>query len=124
LSLNEDDLFGEFSCVQKYWESKSEVWNDKNDQNVTENWCKMLAHFKKEDINVVNVKCLISLCLTLPGSNTLIEHVFSVVSVLWSDEKNRLRIETVKALTTRKTSFKVLFLSIKRKSVSGTGSQI
>jgi hypothetical protein len=36
LSLNEDHLFDGFSCVQKYCESKLEVWNEKNDQNVTE----------------------------------------------------------------------------------------
>jgi hypothetical protein len=28
LSLSEDDLFYEFSCVQKYCESKLEVWNE------------------------------------------------------------------------------------------------
>jgi hypothetical protein len=39
LSLNEDGLFDEFSCVQKYCESKLEVWNEKkNYQNITEKW--------------------------------------------------------------------------------------
>jgi hypothetical protein len=32
--------------------------------------------------------------------------VFSVISALWSDENNRLKIETVKALTIVKTHFK------------------
>jgi hypothetical protein len=45
--------------------------------NVTQKWCEMLAHFTKENINTVNIKCLISFCLALPGSNGLTEHVFS-----------------------------------------------
>jgi hypothetical protein len=29
LSLNEGNLFAEFSCVQKYYESRLKVWNEK-----------------------------------------------------------------------------------------------
>jgi hypothetical protein len=105
-SLNADDLFHEFSCVQKCCESKLEVWNEKNDQNVTEKLCEMLAHSTKENIYAVNIKCLISFCLALPGYNAPIERGFSIRNVLRSDEKNRLKIETVKALTIVKTHFK------------------
>jgi uncharacterized protein YjaZ len=66
----------------------------------------MLAYFTKENINAVNINCLISFCLALPGSNALIEHVFSIINVLWSDEKSRLKIQAVKALTIVKTHFK------------------
>jgi hypothetical protein len=41
LSLNEDYLFHEFSCVQKYCESKLKVWNEK--MTKMENWPEMLA---------------------------------------------------------------------------------
>jgi uncharacterized protein YjaZ len=49
--------------------------------------------------------------LALPGSNAQIELVFSIINVLWSDEKNKLKIETVKALTIVKTHFKDLSCS-------------
>jgi hypothetical protein len=81
------------------------MWTEKNNQNITEKWCEMLAYFTKENINVVNIKCLISFCLTLQGSNAQIENVFSVINVLWSDVKNRLKIETAKPLTIVKTHF-------------------
>jgi hypothetical protein len=68
----------------------------------------MLAHFTKENINAVNIKCLFSFSLARPGSNAPIEHVFSVINALWSDEKNRLQTETVKILTIGKTQFKDL----------------
>jgi hypothetical protein len=56
----------EFSCVQKYYKSKLE--GKKNNQNITEKWCEMLAHFTKENINALNIKCLFSFCLARPGS--------------------------------------------------------
>jgi hypothetical protein len=87
LSLNKYKLFDEFSCVRKHCESKLEVWNENSDQNVTEKSCEMLAHFMKENINAVNIKCLIRFCLALPGSNAWIKRVFSVIDALWSDEK-------------------------------------
>lgn len=66
----------------------------------------MFAYFTKQNVNAVNIKCLVSFCLALPGSNAAVERVFSIINALWSDEKNRLKIETVKALTTVKTHFK------------------
>jgi hypothetical protein len=44
--------------------------------------------------------------LALPGSNAAVERVFSLINALWTDGKNRLKIETVKALTIVKTHFK------------------
>jgi hypothetical protein len=70
----------------------------------------MLAPFTK-NINAVNIKRLICFCLVLPGSNAQIERVFSIINVLWSDKKNRLKIETVKALTIVKIHFKDLSCS-------------
>jgi hypothetical protein len=87
------------------------MYTIKKDQNVTEKWCETLAHFTKQNINAVNLKCLISFCLTLPGSNAPTEYVFSIINALWSDEKKRLKIETVKALTIVKTHFKDLSCS-------------
>jgi hypothetical protein len=75
-----------FHVYEKYYESKMEVCNKKNGQNVTEKCCEMLAHFTK-NINAVNIKCLITSCLALPGSNAPIERVSSIINALWSDEK-------------------------------------
>jgi hypothetical protein len=74
----------------------------KNNQNVTEKWWEMLAHFTKVNINAVYSKCLISFCLALPGSNAQILNS-KCVTVRW---KNRLKTETVEALTIVKTYFK------------------
>jgi hypothetical protein len=97
LTLNQDDLFDEFPCfhiVKANWKCAMKKMT------------KMLAHFSKENINAVNIKCLIRFCLALPGSNALIECVFSIINVLLSDEKNRLKTETVKTLAIMKIQFK------------------
>jgi hypothetical protein len=47
----------------------------------------MLARFTKENINAVNIKCLISFCSALSGPNAPIEHVFSIIYMLCSGEK-------------------------------------
>jgi hypothetical protein len=82
----------------------------KNDQNVTEKLCEILAHFTKKNINTIDIKCLISFCLTLPGSNACIERVFSIINALYSDKRS-LRTETVKALTIVKTHYKDVWCS-------------
>jgi hypothetical protein len=87
----------------------------------------MLAPFTKENINAVNIKCLISFCLALPGSNALIESVFSIINTLWSDEKtgNRNTESLEQPPNTVKTHFKrfllfgVLFRNFERKILSG-----
>jgi hypothetical protein len=71
----------------------------------------MFAHFTKQGINSRNIKCLVSFCLALPGTNAAVEHVFSLINAIWTDEKNRLKIETVKALIIVKTYFKNLSCS-------------
>jgi hypothetical protein len=54
----------------------------------SEKWCEMFPHFTKQDINAENLKCLVSFCLALPGCNAAVEHVFSLINALWTDEKN------------------------------------
>jgi predicted outer membrane lipoprotein len=49
----------------------------------------MLAHFTKENVNAVNIKCLISFCLALSRPNTPTECAFSIINALWSHEKKK-----------------------------------
>jgi hypothetical protein len=43
--------------------------------------------------------------LALPGTNAEAERIFSVINALWTDEKNKFRIETIKAIIVVKTHF-------------------
>jgi hypothetical protein len=70
LSLNEDDLFHEFSCVQKYCESKLKCGMKKITKILLKSVVKCWPIFTKENINAVNIKCLISFCLEGRGFNS------------------------------------------------------
>ena len=46
-----------------------------------------------------------SLIMCLPGSNSSVERLFSAMNSIWTDEKSRMKVETVKALLQLKTNF-------------------
>jgi hypothetical protein len=41
----------------------------------------------------------------IPGTNAAIERVFSITNSLWTDEKSRFLVETIKAVIVTKTHF-------------------
>ena len=43
--------------------------------------------------------------MCLPGSNASVERIFSQMNALWTDEKNRLLVETIKAILMAKSNF-------------------
>lgn len=42
----------------------------------------------------------------MPGTNAAVERTFSNINVLWSDEKNRFLIDTIKSIIIVKNYFK------------------
>jgi hypothetical protein len=66
-----------------------QIGKGNKEKNVTEKWSEMLAQFAKENINSINIKCLISFCLALSRSKAPIECVFSIINALRSDKKKR-----------------------------------
>jgi len=49
--------------------------------------------------------------LAIPGTNAaveVVERIFSTINVLWTDEKNRFLVETIKSIIIVKTHFKNL----------------
>jgi hypothetical protein len=42
----------------------------------------------------------------MPGTNAVIERVFSITNMLWTDEKNRFFVPTIKSITILKNHFK------------------
>ena len=43
--------------------------------------------------------------MCLPGSNAPLERIFSQMSALWTDEKNRFLVETINAILMTKSNF-------------------
>lgn len=98
-------MFDEFCCVKKYTDENIERWNEIN-SSISDRWKELYLHFQSENIPCKNILILVEFALTLPGSNAAIERVFSLVNALWTKEKNRLHLDTVKAMIIVKTHFK------------------
>jgi len=52
------------------------------------------------NIDLKNRKKIVDFLLCIPGTSASVERVFSQMNCLWTDQKNRLNIVTVKAMLT------------------------
>jgi hypothetical protein len=50
----------------------------------------------RDDYTLKNINTVVEFSLSLPGTNAAVESVFSLVNALWTDERNRLEVSTVK----------------------------
>jgi hypothetical protein len=57
---------------------------------------------------VKNTQLILEFSFAVPGTSAVIERVFSITSALWTDEKSRFLVETIKAVIVRKTHFEEL----------------
>jgi hypothetical protein len=53
----------------------------------------------------INLKNIVEFFCCIPGTNASIERLFSQMNYLWTNEKNRLSVETVKAMLIVKVFF-------------------
>lgn len=49
---------------------------------------------------------IVEYSLAMPGTNPAIERVFSITNVLWTDDKNRFLVPSIKAIIILKHHFK------------------
>lgn len=103
-NIDEPKLFDEITLLKNNFkniilENKSleEVWVDIFNINVSSEFA---------DVSFKNLKTVVEFILCIPGTNATVERVFSRMNCLWTDEKNRLDISTVKAMFTVKMFFK------------------
>lgn len=102
--VNDEELFDEYTCVRQYVEENVTTWAN-HDTVTDERWRELFTHFDMRQIPTKNIRQLVEFSLALPGTNAAVERMFSLVNSLWTEEKNRLEIKTVKAIITVKTHF-------------------
>jgi hypothetical protein len=59
----------------------------------------------KYNLNLCFTPYYIIISFAIPGTSAAIERVFSITNALWTDEKSRFLVETVKAVIVTKTDF-------------------
>ncbi|KAL4122741.1 hypothetical protein QTP88_015022 [Uroleucon formosanum] len=105
--LDEDNLFDEFSHVEQIFKSRIHEWQ-KNSAKVEVKWYEIFEYTKAHNIDTTNISKIVEYSLAIPGTNAAVERIFSTINVLWTDEKNRFLVETIKSIIIVKTHFKNL----------------
>ncbi|KAG0726137.1 hypothetical protein GWK47_037206 [Chionoecetes opilio] len=105
VTIDEDILFDEVSGLQELLQGGIlEEWK-REDTPLIQKWGSVISHFQLNEIPLINIARLASVVICLPGSNAPVERVFSLMNDMWTAERNRFTVSTMKALLTVKTNF-------------------
>jgi hypothetical protein len=94
----EGELFDKFSCVKKYYEGKLKELNENSGITCDKRQSDVFHYFKEESISLKNISYLIQFSFAVLCLNV---HL----NILLSDEKNRLKVETLKVVIIKKSNF-------------------
>lgn len=74
---------------------KIQIWNDGKKRS-DERWVECFNHFTKNDIPFNAISILVQFIFALPGTSAPVELVFSIINKIWTSEKTRLQLDTLK----------------------------
>ena len=104
VQIGEDELFHEIMHFNNIVACKLEEWKISNTE-VDKKWSDIFNAQKMGLFSLKNIEVLVCFALAVPGTNAVVEIIFSIMNSLWTDEKNRFITETVKAIIILKTHF-------------------
>jgi hypothetical protein len=81
--------------------------DERNTKSLTtsERWPEIFAFEQSECILLKNIQVILEFSFATPGTSAATERVFSITNALWTDEKSRFLVETIKAVIVTKTHF-------------------
>ncbi|CAI6376218.1 unnamed protein product [Macrosiphum euphorbiae] len=88
--VNGDELYEELNLIKLL---PNDILNN-TEFTSSEKWVKF---FQSSTAQLKNIKQIVQYVFSVPCSNAFVERVFSHMNSLWTDERNRLGIDTVKA---------------------------
>ena len=89
ISINSDKLYKELCALRKICNELLRLTGD-----VSNRWVKFFATQEPDDTQLLR---LVSPVLSIPRSNANCERVFSIMYALWTNSRNRLNFDLVKA---------------------------
>ncbi len=63
---------------------------------------------KEKNIVLTNLKIIIEFAMSLPGTNAVVERIFSLMNKIWTAEKTQLTIKTLKFILITKHNFELI----------------
>ena len=105
VSISIDSVFDEVTYLQQVLNSDIlNNWQD-NGTSPSNRWKKVFDLLFEVEINSPNLRKLSAVLMCLPGSNAPVERIYFQINALWTDEKNRFLVETIKAILMTKSNF-------------------
>lgn len=100
-TIDKAGVFDEFTLIKNILKKNKRI---KSLHTLDEKWTYV---FKTSDIesNFPNLKIIVEFVKCIPASNANVERVFSNMNNLWTDEKSRMNVHTVKAMLVVKHYF-------------------
>lgn len=103
--VDDSALFDDVRRVTLYADArKVNTWNGSK-ASTPQRWCEVLQHFTSEHITCTVLTKIVELLFCLPGTNAVVERVFSHMTQTWTKEKSNLKVDTLKALLITKCNF-------------------
>jgi hypothetical protein len=65
----------------------------------------VFSHFSEKMVPYLQLQGLVEISLCLPGSNASVERVFSAMNMIWTSQRSRLCLQTVKSMLAVLTNF-------------------
>lgn len=98
--LNRDDvdrgLFDQYGYLKEFvTTSKIQSWNSAKASS-EDRWVECFRHFEQNNIPVDIISNIAEYILCLPGTSASVERVFSLVNKIWTSDKTRLELPTLK----------------------------
>lgn len=88
-----DSLFDELVMLKEKLDNLVPHWEQGAGQSTSEKWSSLLKGNSFPALTKV-----VALFLSIPSSNAMVERVFSLMDIHWTDERNRLSPRTLKAI--------------------------
>lgn len=91
-------MFRQFGYLKAYMTvEKISKWNsDKTPPDLR--WVECFKHFDENEVPYHLISMIIQYIYCLPGTSASVERVFSAVNKIWTNEKTRLQVKTLKSI--------------------------
>lgn len=97
-SEKSSELFEQFGHVDSFLSAgKIDEWA-KSKTTCEERWVECFKHFENNDIAFEEIAKIVEYIFCLPATSAPVERVFSHINKMWTAEKTRLQIKTLKAM--------------------------
>lgn len=91
-------VFQQFGCVKKYCdENKIAEWKEKK-VPTDARWVEVFKHMDKENVPFRDFATIIEYALCFPGTSSPAERIFAKEDKIWTKDRSRLSIETLKSI--------------------------